>query len=447
MVVGEGPGRDRRSARPAVRRARRRVARQDAARDRPCRARTSTSVTPSSAGRRSPTARGCATARPSPTRWPTAALPRRTDRDRPPARHPRARRTGRQVVSRAETSRSRKQRGHWYVGPHGIPLMPTFHPAYVLRQTGGELNAVETPGLGRPQGRTRQARRARRGQPEAAAASSPSLFAAATFRSPDGGVIQCSAMTTTPAIIWIDERATARRLSETGAAFRARVRTQAVPPRAAVPRRDQRTGGRRRRRYRAAEGTARGASPPTASRSNPSRRSVLQRSARQADHQGAVPLGRRQRSRSRADGALRRAHDRLHLEPSRLRVQVLVLLDGPGRLHAQPRRRPRSSIKRATSRANWPRAARRSLTSSSWAWASRSTTTTRSWARSRCSTIRTASDSGTGTSRFRRSASCRRSIASPTRACKSISRSRCTRPPTSSARPSCRSTSVFRSPT
>jgi DNA polymerase len=36
-----------------------------------------------------------------------------------------------------------KMRGRWYDGPLGIPLMVTFHPAYVLRQTGGELDAVK----------------------------------------------------------------------------------------------------------------------------------------------------------------------------------------------------------------------------------------------------------------------------------------------------------------
>jgi DNA polymerase len=36
-----------------------------------------------------------------------------------------------------------KMRGAWYDGPLGIPLMVTFHPAYVLRQTGGELTAVK----------------------------------------------------------------------------------------------------------------------------------------------------------------------------------------------------------------------------------------------------------------------------------------------------------------
>lgn len=36
-----------------------------------------------------------------------------------------------------------KMRGRWYGGPHGIPLMVTFHPAYVLRQTGGEIQAVK----------------------------------------------------------------------------------------------------------------------------------------------------------------------------------------------------------------------------------------------------------------------------------------------------------------
>ena len=36
-----------------------------------------------------------------------------------------------------------KMRGRWYEGPQGIPLMVTFHPAYILRQTGGELNAMK----------------------------------------------------------------------------------------------------------------------------------------------------------------------------------------------------------------------------------------------------------------------------------------------------------------
>jgi uracil-DNA glycosylase family 4 len=36
-----------------------------------------------------------------------------------------------------------KMRGQWYEGPNGTPLMVTFHPAYVLRQTGGEINAVK----------------------------------------------------------------------------------------------------------------------------------------------------------------------------------------------------------------------------------------------------------------------------------------------------------------
>lgn len=36
-----------------------------------------------------------------------------------------------------------KMRGRWYEGPHGIPMMVTFHPAYVLRQTGGEIEAVK----------------------------------------------------------------------------------------------------------------------------------------------------------------------------------------------------------------------------------------------------------------------------------------------------------------
>jgi uracil-DNA glycosylase family 4 len=36
-----------------------------------------------------------------------------------------------------------RQRGIWYVGPQGIDLMVTFHPAYLLRLTGGEMNAVK----------------------------------------------------------------------------------------------------------------------------------------------------------------------------------------------------------------------------------------------------------------------------------------------------------------
>ncbi len=36
-----------------------------------------------------------------------------------------------------------KGRGQWFVGPAGIPTIATFHPAYILRQTGGELNAMK----------------------------------------------------------------------------------------------------------------------------------------------------------------------------------------------------------------------------------------------------------------------------------------------------------------
>lgn len=36
-----------------------------------------------------------------------------------------------------------RQRGQWFEGPLGIPLIATFHPAYLLRMTGGELNAVK----------------------------------------------------------------------------------------------------------------------------------------------------------------------------------------------------------------------------------------------------------------------------------------------------------------
>lgn len=36
-----------------------------------------------------------------------------------------------------------KMRGRWYDGPFETPMMVTFHPAYVLRQTGGEIDAVK----------------------------------------------------------------------------------------------------------------------------------------------------------------------------------------------------------------------------------------------------------------------------------------------------------------
>ncbi len=36
-----------------------------------------------------------------------------------------------------------KQRGQWFDGPSGIPVMATFHPAYVLRQTGGAMTEVK----------------------------------------------------------------------------------------------------------------------------------------------------------------------------------------------------------------------------------------------------------------------------------------------------------------
>ena len=36
-----------------------------------------------------------------------------------------------------------RMRGRWYIGPRNTPLMVTFHPAYILRQTGGEIEAVK----------------------------------------------------------------------------------------------------------------------------------------------------------------------------------------------------------------------------------------------------------------------------------------------------------------
>lgn len=36
-----------------------------------------------------------------------------------------------------------KTRGTWLTSKHNIPLMPTFHPAYILRQTGENLKKVK----------------------------------------------------------------------------------------------------------------------------------------------------------------------------------------------------------------------------------------------------------------------------------------------------------------
>ena len=36
-----------------------------------------------------------------------------------------------------------KQRGQWFEGPLGIPIIATFHPAYILRQTGGAMTEVK----------------------------------------------------------------------------------------------------------------------------------------------------------------------------------------------------------------------------------------------------------------------------------------------------------------
>ena len=36
-----------------------------------------------------------------------------------------------------------KQRGQWFPGPSGVPVIATFHPAYILRQTGGAMNEVK----------------------------------------------------------------------------------------------------------------------------------------------------------------------------------------------------------------------------------------------------------------------------------------------------------------
>jgi uracil-DNA glycosylase family 4 len=36
-----------------------------------------------------------------------------------------------------------KQRGQWFEGPLGTPVIASFHPAYILRQTGGAMTEVK----------------------------------------------------------------------------------------------------------------------------------------------------------------------------------------------------------------------------------------------------------------------------------------------------------------
>lgn len=36
-----------------------------------------------------------------------------------------------------------KMRGNWFLSSHGIEVMPTFHPAYILRQTGENLKKTK----------------------------------------------------------------------------------------------------------------------------------------------------------------------------------------------------------------------------------------------------------------------------------------------------------------
>lgn len=36
-----------------------------------------------------------------------------------------------------------RQRGQWFEGPMGTPIMATFHPAYILRMTGGAMSEVK----------------------------------------------------------------------------------------------------------------------------------------------------------------------------------------------------------------------------------------------------------------------------------------------------------------
>ena len=64
-----------------------------------------------------------------------------------------------------------KQRGQWFDGPLGIPVIASFHPAYILRQTGGAMTEVKKLVWA-----DLKAVRARLDEPVSAAASSPEQF-------------------------------------------------------------------------------------------------------------------------------------------------------------------------------------------------------------------------------------------------------------------------------
>ena len=171
----------------------------------------------------------------------------------------------------------------------------------------------------------------------------------------------------------LDRRESApRRLRKRrGARFRARL--EELPPRPALPRRDQGARRRPRRDHDAAQRAARGVR-------RGGRRARRHRAGgdpaleRRPDHEGPVPPARRQRSRSGADGTPRRAQHGVHLVASGLRLRVHVLLDRPGRVLAQSHARPRSSTRRAISPSSSRATGARSPTWFSWAKANRSPT-------------------------------------------------------------------------
>ena len=187
-----------------------------------------------------------------------------------------------------------KMRGRWYAGPRDIPLMVTFHPAYILRQTGGEIEAVkrlvwpdlkavrgklDEPAAPRGAGRTRSRRTLRRSDRESRS---------------DGDLVGRS-------------RPRARALPSVNE-FAATFRSETVSLAPALSRRHQRTA-------RAVDAVT---TLPKELRTALVARGVafstlesLGRSALEgrANDQRPLSPARRQRSRGGAHGALRRSHD------------------------------------------------------------------------------------------------------------------------------------------
>ncbi len=133
-----------------------------------------------------------------------------------------------------------RMRGRWYVGPRDTPLMVTFHPAYILRQTGGQIDGVKRLVWDDLEGRARETRRT------------------ACGRRRDGGDRARDALRVSrdPQAIWLRDVVARAGFAGVGR-VRAPLRAEAVSPRAVLPSGDERAGRERRRRDDAAQGAAR----------------------------------------------------------------------------------------------------------------------------------------------------------------------------------------------